>query len=411
MTVNGGYDDEHGVERADGAVPPVMGQVSGTAPAGPSPSRRAARRRGWGAAGLVGLVLAAGAAGAGIASAMHNGGPWAAWVGRVTGERGPVTLSDPLNVASVAAKVDPAVVDINVTLAFGQGVAEGTGMLLTPDGLVLTNNHVVEGAGTIRVKVAGRSSAYTATVVGVDPTADVALLKLEGASGLPTVRVARTPAALGEPVVAIGNALGLGGSPTVTSGTVTALGRAITAMDAGVGSEHLTGLIQTNAGLQPGDSGGPLVNSLGQVVGMDTAAQASGSQGNGPGLGFAIPMGRAMAIVNAIRAGHTGADIITDRQALLGVDLFNGPPSQMGAMLPNTGALVWAVLPGTAASEAGLQRGDVITAFDGHAITSAASLGQLVRRHKPGTTATVTWTDLMGQPESATVTLGTAPVP
>ncbi|MDQ6722417.1 MAG: S1C family serine protease, partial [Candidatus Dormibacteraeota bacterium] len=180
-----------------------------------------------------------------------------------------------LNVNAIAAKVDPAIVDINTVL--GNGAAAGTGMIVTPNGEVLTNNHVVDGSTTINVTITGRSGTYTAHVVGVAPAADVALIQIEGVSDLPTVTLASSAALkVGDPVVALGNALGLGGKPNATTGTVTALHQDITASQGNGQSEQLIDLVQSDAPISPGDSGGPLVNSAGQVVGMITAGDVQG---------------------------------------------------------------------------------------------------------------------------------------
>jgi S1-C subfamily serine protease len=310
-----------------------------------------------------------------------------------------------LNVGRVTAMVDPAVVDVNVTLAFGQGTAEGTGMIVTPSGEVLTNNHVVEGAGHISVRVEGHAKPYAARVLGVDPTADVALIQLIGATHLPTIHIGNAArVAVGEPVAAIGNALGLGGKPTVTLGTITGLNRTITASNDLSDNETLHGMLETDAALAPGDSGGPLVDAAGQVLGMDTAAYNGGSP-----VGFAIPIDRAMAIVHAIQAGRASSTILIGNRALLGVDVLTVAPDQVASGFP-AGALVWAVFPGTPAASAGLMQGDVITGLNGHAVTSAAQLAALIHANRPGAVVTVTWVTPMDQEATATVTLATAPV-
>jgi len=187
------------------------------------------------------------------------------------------TSAATLSVAQVEAKVDPAIVDIVSTLDYGAGEAAGTGIVLTSSGEVLTNNHVVEGATSIRVTDVGNGKTYTATVVGYDLSYDVAVVQLKGASGLKVASFGdSSKVALGESVVALGNAGGAGGTPSVATGTVTALGQSISAYDEATGSsEQLTGLIETDAGIQAGDSGGPLVDMSGQVIGMDTAASSS----------------------------------------------------------------------------------------------------------------------------------------
>ena len=190
-----------------------------------------------------------------------------------------------LNEQSVANKVEPGVVDINSQLKYENGAAAGTGMVLSANGLVLTNNHVVDGSTSLHATLVSNGKTYQAQVLGVDPVDDVALIKLVGASGLKTVSVGDSAkVTLGTGVVAIGNAGGRGGPPTVTSGTVTALSRTITASDSGSGanSETLHNMLQTNAPIAAGDSGGPLANAAGQVVGMDTAANSQSLGGQAP---------------------------------------------------------------------------------------------------------------------------------
>jgi S1-C subfamily serine protease len=208
---------------------------------------------------------------------------------------------------SVADQVDPAVVDVTTVLGGGD-IAAGTGMILTPSGEVLTNNHVIQGGTSLTVRVGGTGPERTARVVGVDAAADVALLQIEGASGLPTVSIGDSSAVhVGDTVVAIGNALGRQGTPVATRGSITALDQSITALDAGSGTEALAGLIQIDAPIQPGDSGGPLVDADGRVIGMDTAAAGGFHRRPGSTEGFAIPIGAAMSVVQRIRSGHAGA--------------------------------------------------------------------------------------------------------
>ena len=170
------------------------------------------------------------------------------------------TTSAAIDVAAVAAATDPAVVDVDTALDAleGGGTGAGTGMVVSPGGLVVTNNHVVQGADTVTVVVPGHGG-HPASVIGTDPSADIAVLKVSGLSGLPTVKFGDSSSAtVGLPVVAIGNALGLGGAPTVTQGIISAPGRTITATDeTGSNPETLHGLLQTDAPIAPGNSGGP----------------------------------------------------------------------------------------------------------------------------------------------------------
>ena len=210
---------------------------------------------------------------------------------------------------AIASKVDPGLVDINTTLGYQQEQAAGTGIVLTSNGVILTNNHVIDGATSISVTDVGNQKTYTASVVGYDRTRDIAVLQLHNASGLQTATLGNSSnASVGEDVVGVGNAGGTGGTPSAAGGTVTALNQSITASDEGDGtSEQLSGLIETNADIQPGDSGGALVDTSGDVLGVDTAASAgfsfqSNDQSSG-NQGFAIPIDTALSIARAIEAG------------------------------------------------------------------------------------------------------------
>ncbi len=222
--------------------------------------------------GLAAAVLTAGA----IAFAAPA---WAA----TTASAHRASSSGSLDVNSIAANVDPAIVDVNTTLA--QGAAAGTGMVISSSGEVLTNNHVIDGATSVTV-TAANGKTYDAKLVGYDATDDVAVLQLQGAPKLPTVTASSTKPSVGDPVVALGNALGRGGTPATAPGSVTAVNQTITATDDnGANPETLSNLIQTDAPIQPGDSGGPLVNANGQVVGMDSAGSQSQAAATSPGSG------------------------------------------------------------------------------------------------------------------------------
>ncbi len=232
-----------------------------------------------------------------------------------------------LTTSQIASKVDPGLVDIVTTIGYQQAEAAGTGMVLTSNGEVLTNNHVIDGATSIKARDIGNGRTYTAKVVGYDNSHDVAVLQLVGASGLQTVSISSASPQAGQKVVALGNALGKGGTPAVATGKINGLGRSITASDEGSGtSEQLTGLIGHNAGIQPGDSGGPLVNTYGDVVGMDTAASTSAStyaqsgQAHAPTQAFAIPITEATSIASQIEAGTPSATAHLGSTAFLGLE-------------------------------------------------------------------------------------------
>jgi putative serine protease PepD len=213
----------------------------------------------------------------------------------------PQLAGDPLDVAEVVAKVEPAVVSIQASIDQGlaSGTAAGSGIILTSDGEVLTNAHVVRGARSITVTLSGRSQARSATLVGIDTSNDLALLKINGASDLPTATIGNSSGvAVGDDAVAIGNALALPGGPTVTRGIISALNRSIDTE-----SGQMSGLIQTDASISSGNSGGPLVNAAGQVIGINTAVATSSQSTTAENIGFAIPIDKAMSVVRQLEAG------------------------------------------------------------------------------------------------------------
>ena len=308
-----------------------------------------------------------------------------------------------LNAQAIAAKVDPAVVDINTVT--GLGTAAGTGMILTSSGEVLTNNHVVEGSSSITVTIAGRSGTYSATVIAADPTSDVALLQIHGVSGLPTVTLASSAGVqVGDPVVAIGNALGAGGAPSVTQGTVTAIDQSITASEGGGKTEQLTGLIQADATISPGDSGGPLVNSAAQVIGMITAGQAQGFRSQVSTTDYAVPSDEALRVVNLIRSGQASSEVIRTQLSYLGVQVRNLTAAQAQQLGVSGGALVVGVPAGTPAERAGIPQDSAITAVNSTPITDSASLGPALHAYQPGQKVSITYVD-QGGTHTVSVTL------
>ncbi|WP_431877870.1 S1C family serine protease [Amycolatopsis sacchari] len=314
-----------------------------------------------------------------------------------------------LDPGAIAEKVDPGLVDVNTTLGYQNAQAAGTGMVLTSDGLVLTNNHVVEGATSISVTDIGNGKTYRASVVGYDRSDDVAVLKLKNASGLATVTVGdSSKVAVGDAVVGIGNAGGTGGTPSVAPGTVTALDRSITASDESSGSsEQLRGLIEVNANIQSGDSGGALVNSSGQVIGMNTAASTGyrfggpeGQAQTGGGTGYAIPVNQALSIARQIQAGTASGTVHIGASAFLGVSVADS----------QSGALVRQVVSGAPADDAGIAAGDTLTGVNGKTVDSATTLTTLMDGLHPGDKVSLTWTGPTGEEHNATVTLVEGPV-
>ncbi|MCW2547760.1 MAG: hypothetical protein JWN96_2220, partial [Mycobacterium sp.] len=297
------------------------------------------------------------------------------------------------------------IVDINTVIDYGQEQAAGTGLILTSNGEILTNNHVVNGATSISITVISTGKTYTASVVGTDPTDDVAVLQLSGASGLTTAKLGdSSKVAVGDSVTAVGNAGGTGGTPSAAKGTVTALNQTLTASDeGGSGSETLTGMIQVNADVQAGDSGGPLYSANDTVIGMDTAA-STGSQATP--TGFAIPIAKATSIADQIEAGGSGnSNIHTGSAGFLGVQLSPSDASSFSS----TGAPIVGVVPNSAAAAAGLQAGDTITAVNGTAVSNADAVTSAISGLPAGKKISVSWVDSSGQTHTATVTLGTGP--
>jgi S1-C subfamily serine protease len=312
--------------------------------------------------------------------------------GRSTGSTGATSTA-----STATEDQQVGVVDIDTVLGYESAQAAGTGMVLTSDGEILTNNHVVQGATSISVTVVGTGATYTATVIGTDPTDDVAVLQLAGASGLPVADFSDTAADLGDAVTAVGNAGGTGGTPSSVSGSITAVEQTITATDeSGASPETLDGLIETDADVVAGDSGGPLYDTAsGEIVGMDTAASSGGDV-----VGYAIPIADALSIADQITSGVDTATVHQGYPAFLGVSLA---PDATG------GAAIAGVLSGGPAEAAGLTAGDVITAVDGTAIGTSADLPTAMTGYHPGDKVSATWTDATGTTHTAQVTLASGP--
>ncbi len=299
-------------------------------------------------------------------------------------------------VTTATSSQETGVVDIDVVLG-GTQRAAGTGMILTSDGEVLTNRHVVEGETAISVTVAATGRTYSARVVGISTTTDVAVVQLVDASGLATVKTASGSVSTGDPVVGVGNAGGTGGTPSAAPGTVVDVDQSITASDDdGSNPERLTGLIETDAAIQPGDSGGPLLNDSDTVVGMDTAASPQGNDG------YAIPIATALDVAHQIETGASGtqsgagssSSSSSTRHAFLGVQVQDGAD----------GAEVAGVVQGSPADAAGLTEGDTITSVGGHGVTSASDLTGIMSSASAGRPLTVTWLGQDGSTHSAQIT-------
>lgn len=302
------------------------------------------------------------------------------------------------------AAIGTGVVVVNTNLAYQDGSAAGTGMVLTSSGEILTNNHVIAGATTITVAVPGTAHRYAARVVGYDVTDDVAVLQLNNASNLKTISIGSAPS-VGDAVNAVGNAGGTGRLLSAR-GVVTGLHKTITVSDESGGSERLTNLIETNAGLQPGDSGGPLLNASGKVVGMDTAG-STGSPFAGYGSsetdGYAIPIAKALSVAAKIEAGKSSATIHVGGTAFLGIQVT------AAGEWDTSGVAVAGVVANGPAARAGLVAGDVITSVGGKTVTSPDDVQSLVLSKKPGAKVRVVYVDAIGYAHATTVTLGSGP--
>jgi S1-C subfamily serine protease len=359
------------------------------------------------------------------------------------------TSAAPLNSALVEKRVKPGLVDIASTLRYNNETAEGTGLILSADGLVMTNNHVIDGATSVTVTlVTDPARRYHARVVGYDSTDDVALLKLEGASGLTPVKFGNSAqVSLGTQVLALGNAEGQGGAKPAV-GIINALNRRIQANDEGSNStENLNHMLQTNAAIQQGDSGGALANDAGQVIGMITAANTSASNqygASGGTLGFAIPINSALSLAQQIDGGKSSSTVYIGLPGFLGVEVAqsnspnpqqqaadeqagqgngslpggngqgcvstNQPVSGTGQIAPaRTGALVLGVLCGTAAQSDGLASGDVITSVDGHPVTTPGSLTGITAEYHAGAVISVGWEAISGARHTSSMRLGSGP--
>ncbi|OJV24920.1 MAG: hypothetical protein BGO26_20795 [Actinobacteria bacterium 69-20] len=345
-------------------------------------------------AGLGGGVL-----GSSLASDNTSGGSGSAIVQHTTGQSASDTTPAPAgSVQQVAAKVLPSVV--SVVAVAGNSQSEGSGIVLTSSGLILTNEHVIDGASKLTVQFNDGTTA-NATVVGADPTDDLAVIKVSGMSGLtPATLGSSSNLQVGQQVVAVGSPLGL--SATVTTGIVSALNRPVRTSQAQ--SEQAQGTvlnaIQTDAAINPGNSGGPLVDMNGYVIGINSAIAAlssgSGGQAGSIGVGFAIPIDQAHRIAQEIidtgKASH----------AVLGASVTDNVDQSRGV---TTGAKIADITPNSGAAKAGLQAGDVVTKVGGTLIESADALVATIRSTAPGSKVTVTYLR-GGQPATVDVTLG-----
>jgi S1-C subfamily serine protease len=282
-----------------------------------------------------------------------------------------------IDVAAVAESVAPSVVTISADLdtAIGLGGSIGTGVITTRDGEVLTNAHVVEGATEIRVRLAGETEPRAATLLAADAGNDLALLRIEGDGYVPATFADPTSIRIGDEVVAIGFALDLDGGPSVTRGIVSALDRTL-----GLADGALDGLIQTDAAISSGNSGGPLVNAAGEVVGINTAVARGDAQTAASNVGFAISVGEALPIIEALREQAGGDPRL---EGFLGVGLDDRSDGGQGAIVSE-------VQPDTPAEDAGVRAGDLVVEIDGVPIDGAIGMIAAIRDLEPGDEITLT---------------------
>jgi putative serine protease PepD len=367
--------------------PPPAGALEPPKPPAPPTRRTRDRKVGRFAAGIaLGALVGASVAG-GIVAVTDNGNSTAP--APATAPATVTTVTDAHNaIAALVKKVEPSVVsihdDVTQTDQFGQtesGQAAGSGFVLTADGYIVTNNHVVDGATNITVDFHDGSTA-NAKIVAADPNSDLAVLKVDRTGLTPLPQGSSSSLEVGDQLVAIGNALDLSGGPTVTTGIVSATGRSLSEEN-GV---TLTDMIQTDTAINPGNSGGPLLNMAGEVVGINTAVA-----GQAQNIGFAISIDHAKSLIAQLQQGNVPA------HALLGVVT---QPSQDGE-----GVEVVQVDPGSGAEKAGLQQGDLITKVDDTAIDGPETLGGVISSHQPGDTVSVTYTR-DGSSHTVTATLG-----
>jgi len=450
--------------------PPTGDYFGSTSPLPPMPPRPPRRRIGL--LSYLAVALAAGALGAGTVVALYH--PAANSSAAVPQPSSSAIAPAPLPSTAVPApssggsavsgspsSVERGLVIINTTLQYSSEQAAGTGMVINADGLVLTNNHVIENATKITATVASTGQNFVAKVVGYDVTGDIALLQLQNPSGLHAVPIGdASKVKTGAAVTALGNAEGRS-AIVPAPGQVTGLNQTITASDQGgtVKSETLHGMIQTNADIVAGDSGGPLVNSAGQVIGMDTAGN-SVSYTQQQTAGFAIPINTALSVARQIAEGHASSAIVIGYPPFIGIYVGQGTDanpqdqasqqqqqnngsggfggfgngfgngagngtgnggnsscytSDANLSVPatiasvNSGTLVIGTICGSPATAAGLTAGSVITGLDGRAVGSPQSLADIMTKLHPGDTVPVTWVTPSGQRKNGNLALTAGP--
>jgi S1-C subfamily serine protease len=367
-------------------APAIVDQVPLSSQPSPSPAKKSL----WSTRLSLLLVaaLVGGLAGHYASSSSGSGG---VTIQGTNNTPGSAYLPGGISIPKLIDKVLPSIVSIDVK---GQGFEDqGTGMIITKNGLVVTNNHVIAAAatsGTITVTRTGSTKALPATLIGTNPIDDVALVRIDNVSGLTPVTFGNSNAlVVGDSVIAIGNALGLAaGTPTVTSGIVSALGRTVTAGDSAASTETLNNMIQTDAAINPGNSGGPLLDSSGDVIGMNTAVAGTLPDGtSAQNIGFAIPDATIETLLKQLKAGES----VVNHGAFIGVEITSltaALKTEYGFSV-NAGAVVLSVISGTGAATAGVKQGDVIVGINSTTINGAQDVSSVISALRPGDVVTL----------------------
>src|SRR5580704_10208727 len=448
---------------------PPSGDYGSTSPLPPMPPMppRPPRRR-IGLLSYLAVALAAGALGAGTVVAVYHpaASSSAAPQPSSSAPAAPPSAAAPPPTAGAGTNgggqanltggVGQGLVIINTTLQYSSEAAAGTGMVINADGLVLTNNHVIENSTKITATVAATGKNYLAKVVGYDVTGDIALIQLQNASGLHPVPTGdSSQVKTGATVMAMGNAEGRSEIVSAT-GQVTGINQTITASDQGgtVSSETLHGMLETNANIVAGDSGGPLVNSAGRVIGIDTAGNNVSFNQQQAVSGFAIPINTALSVAQQIAAGHASSTIVVGYPPFIGIYVGKGTdsnpqdqatqqqrnngfggfgngngfsngsgnggapscytsdanlsvPSTIASV--NSGTLVIGTICNSPATAAGLTAGSVITGVNGQTVGSPQSLAGILAKLHPGDKVSVTWVTPSGQQKSGNLALTAGP--
>ena len=375
------------------------GQGRGPGERTPKPPVPGRHRRSRGVVGLaVALVLVVCGIGVGIGYAVRGTVPGVAPTTTVA--PGGTTATGTSTLSAVASTVARDLVDIYTTLDFETAGSAGTGMVVTASGRIVTNNHVIAGATSIKAIDLGNGKTYRASVVGYDVHDDVAVLQLQGASGLSTITFAGSTVRVGDTVIAVGNAGGKG-TPTAAAGVVTGLNRTITAYSELSGTtEHLTGLIETDAAIESGQSGGSLVDIKGQVVGMVTAGSAGFAVSQSDSRGYAVPAPTFRSIANDIVKGRGSATVHIGATAFLGVRVISTQAA---------GALVVQIVSTSPAAAAGIVPGELIVGLGGQVVRSPETVVGVLGSARPGDRLGVDLVDQSGKRRSVVVTLVAGP--